>query len=540
MWVNFVFTVFIFSISLCTPVFSQPVAARDNTPVGYYARCANFENEKIKYFKENKYSEFIDFLDNYKIVDRLNKPCINYYKALARYTQLSYLEEKQSWDEYFTNGNNYREQIVDSVNKVIAQTNASDGLRSKSRLLVWQFHCGQQDAFCEQALIDLMTDVKAYAGASKDTTLLKQIADLLLSSGQKVNARELYKLYVDKLLEDKVTDLELKNIAAGFYKEKNLELAQTIYDIYIEKISKSLSPDKFIAELFEIASLFVYKPQGNGLASDSQNHKPAGLYDMAYAEKIYAKIEALGQKDVFNQEAIYLRAFNLEKMNAYKDAQKFYLQLTQTYPDTKHFQEATYKIAMINAYVLANISEAQRYFGILAAKTVFTPHVISSLYQLGLLSQWQGDLVKASSYYDLLLKSAQDKYIATVAQTRERIKEIQENKPLSYNLKMFLDLSLKNESTLIEMNKTELKLASYILGKNQNNTVSSLVNMPQSGCNQVELQYLWSGDLGGTNPGVAESNFEGAYADLGTKEINMVIISPAGAIDRSFTMVDVY
>jgi hypothetical protein len=92
----------------------------------------------------------------------------------------------------------------------------------------------------------------------------------------------------------------------------------------------------------------------------------------------------------------------------------------------------------------------------------------------------------------------------------------------------------------MEMNKTELKLTSYILQKNQNNAVSSLVNMPQSGCNQVELQYLWSGDLGGANPGVGMSNFEGAYADPGTKEINMVIISPAGAIDRSFTMVDVY
>ena len=54
----------------------------------------------IKYFKENKYSEFVDFLDSYKITDKLNKSCINYYKALARYTQLNYLEEKQSWDEY--------------------------------------------------------------------------------------------------------------------------------------------------------------------------------------------------------------------------------------------------------------------------------------------------------------------------------------------------------------------------------------------------------------------------------------------------------
>ena len=523
MWVNFIFTSFIFSILLCTPVFSQLVTAQDNALVSY---SASLEDEKINFFNEFKYSEFIDFLDNYKSADKLDKGCINYYKALARYTQLSYLEEKQSWDEYFANGNNYREQIVDSVSKVIAQTIPSDGLRSKSRLLIWQFHRGQQDAFYEQALIDLMIDVKAYAGASKDPLLIKNIADALLLSEEKTKARELYKLYVDKLLEEKMTDLELKAIAAGFYKAKNLELAQTIYDIYIEKISKSLESDKFISELFEIASLFVYKA--------------TGLYDMAYAEKVYAFIEAQGQKDVFNQESIYLRAFNLEKMSAYIDAQKFYLQLTQIYPDTKYFQEATYKVAMINAYVLANLSEAQKYFEILAAKTVPSPHVISGFYQLGLLSQWQGDLVKASSYYDLLQKNAQDGYTAIVAQAKERIKEIQDNKSLSYNLKMFLDLSLKNESLLMEINKAQLKLESYILEKNQNNAVYALVDMPQSGCNQVELQYLWSGDLGGANPGVEMSNFQGAYADPGTKEINMVIISPAGAIDRSFTMVDVY
>ena len=523
MRVKFIFIVFIFSISLCGTVFSQPVAVQDKAAAG---DCANIENEKIKYFQENKYSEFVDFLDNYKIKDQLNKSCINYYKALARYTQLSYLEEKQSWDEYFANGNNYREQIVDNVNKVIAQTNTSDELRSKSRLLIWQFHRAGQDAFDEQALIDLLTDAKAYAEVSVDAALLKQIADVLLSSGQKASARKLYKLYVAKLDQEKMTDLELKNIAAGFYKEKNLELAQTVYDIYIEKIQKSFQLDKFVAELFEIASLFVYKP--------------TGLYDLAYAEKIYALIESLGPKDVFNQETIYLRAFNLEKMSVYIEAQKFYLQLTQTYPDTKYFQEATYKIAMINAYVLANLSEAQKYFEILAAKTVPGPHVISSLYQLGLLSQWQGDLVKASSYYDLLLKNVQDKYTAIVARSRERIKEIQENKPLSYNLKVFLDLSLKDESTLMEMNKAQLSSTNYILEKNQNNTVSSSVNMPQSGCNQVELQYLWSGDLGGANPGVQMSNFQGAYADPGTKEINVVIASPAGTVDRSFIMVDVY
>ena len=488
--------------------------------------CQDFESEQSKYLADNQYNEFIDFLNNFKDKDNSAQLCLDYYKASARYLQLKYLEDKQSWDDYFANGNTYRDELVENAQKVIRQTDSASCLKAKSRLLLWQFHRDQQDAFAQQALEDLVTEMNVYAQQASDLDLIKEVADKILAYEEKSKAREIYKLYVQGLMEQKMTQPQLKSVAAGFYKQGNLELAQSIYDIYIEEISKTLTPDKFIPQLFEIASLFVYKP--------------TGLYDMAFAEKIYAKIEALGQNNAFGQETIYLRAFNLEKFGAYKDARKFYLQLTQAYPDTKYFDEAIYKAAMINAYVLGDINEARKYFDLLAAKTAFSPQVISALYQLGLLSQWQGDLVKADSYYQLLLKNALDKYVVTVAQTRERIQEIQENKPLSYNLKTFLDLSLKNESALSEMNKAELKSSSYILEKNQLNTVSSLVNMPQSGCNQVELQYLWSGDLGGANPAVTESNFQCAYSDSGTKEINIVIISPAGTIDRSFTMVDVY
>ncbi|MDD5130125.1 MAG: hypothetical protein PHS66_03615 [Candidatus Omnitrophica bacterium] len=523
-------------IVLAVPVilFAQPLEQKAGSC------CPNIEEAKIKYLADNQYNEFIDFLNNFKDKDKAAQLCLDYYKADTRYAQLKYLEDKQSWDDYFANGNTYRDQLLENAQKVISQADSANCLKVKSRLLVWQFHHGQQDAFTQQALDDLVADVQVYAKGAAQLDLIKEVADNLLAYEEKSKAREVYKLYVNGLVTKNMAPEQLKNAAAGFYKQGNVELAQSVYDIYIEEISKVFAADKLTGELFEIASLFVYKPQGDGLASDSQSHKPVGLYDMAYAEKIYARIESLGQQDAFNQDTIYLRALNLEKNKDYKDAQKFYIQLTQAYPDTKYFDEATYKIAMINAYALADITEARKYFELLSAKTVLSPQVISSFYQLGLLAQWQGDLVKASGYYDLLLKNAQDKYVLTVAAARERMKEIQENKPLSYNLKTFLDLSLNKDSALAEMNKAELRASSYILAKNQSNTVSSVVNMPQSGCNQVELQYLWSGDLGGVIPGVTEGSFQGAYSDSGTKEINIVIISPAGTVDRSFAMVDVY
>ena len=551
--------VLILSISLWTPVFSQtPTAA----PSPSSSRCANFEELKIKYFKANQYSEFIGFLDNFRNKDKQTRPCINYYKALARYSQLKYLEEKQSWDDYFANGNDYRSQIIESAKKVVAETTAGDWLRSKIRFLLWQFHRGQQDVFSEQALTDLMADVNAYAKESNGPMLIKDIADSLLASEEKAKAKELYKLYVDKFLLSATADAQIKAVAAGFYKEANLELAQTVYDIYIERVSKSLSLEKLIPELFEIASMFVYKA--------------SGLHDMTYAEKIYTRIEGLaplevraigaaitsgdllltglGQKNAFNQGTIYLRAFNLEKMKDYKKAAELYLQLIQLYPETKYFEEAVYKIAMINAYVSADIKEARNYFEKLTAKPKISPQRTSGFYQLGLLAQWEGDKAQARDYYNALIKDSGDNQPVTVAPgligaagTRscaalagERLKEIEENKPLSYNLRTFLDASFKDADASLEMSRSALEPSVYILEKGQKVTVSSVVNLPESGCSQVEVQYLWSGNLGGANPGVTDADFQGSYPDAGTKEINLIIVLPTGIVDRSFAMVDVY
>ncbi|MDD5409773.1 MAG: tetratricopeptide repeat protein, partial [Candidatus Omnitrophica bacterium] len=221
-------------------------------------------------------------------------------------------------------------------------------------------------------------------------------------------------------------------------------------------------------------------------------------------------------------------------------AAEFYLQLIQLYPDTSHFDEAAYKIAMIDAYVLADIKEARLYFEKLIARPAISPQVISSFYQLGLLAQWEGDLTKAKGYYDTLINKLGNNQPMAAERAKERLKEISENKPLIYNLKKFLDLSFRKEDISLEADKSELKSSGYLLGKGQEFTVSSFSGMPESGCNQVELQYLWSGDLGTANPGTDSGSFQGAYPDPGTKEINLIIVTSAGILDHSFIMVDVY
>jgi len=519
MWFSLRFLAAVLSAALLMPAVS--FAQSSSRDAG--SCCPEIAQEQAKYLADNRYNEFAASLNSASDKTKERQLCKDYYKADTRYLQLKHLEETQSWDDYFSNGNNYRQELVDNAQEVIDQSPEADCLKVKSRLLLWQFHQGQMDAFVQQSLDDLMADLEGYAKNNGASSLIRKVADALSVSGEKAKARQAYNLYVQGMAES--DPAQLKKLAFGFYQEGNLALAESIYDIYIGKFPRPYSA-AFIAELFEIAGLFVCKQEG--------------LYDMPYAEKIYALIEEDGSPDAFDQDKIYLRALNLEKMTAYPDAQKYYLKLIQSYPDNKRFDEAVYKVAMINLYALGDMEQAKKYFGMLAAKNEIDPYVVSSFYQLGLLSQWEGDSPKAGGYYERLIKDAQDKYVSVVSLAKKRLEEIQNNKPLDYNLNTVLDLSLKKEPALIELNKSELKPLSYILKEGQEDTFSSAVNMPQSGCTQVDLQYLWSGNLGNASPLATESSFSASYQDSGTKEINMVIISPAGIVDRSFIMVDVY
>ena len=102
-----------------------------------------------------------------------------------------------------------------------------------------------------------------------------------------------------------------------------------------------------------------------------------------------------------------------------------------------------------------------------------------------------------------------------------------------------MDVSLKEEYATFDMTKSELKASIYRLNKDQEENITASTYMPESGCLQVELQYLWSGHLGQAKPSLNEPSFNTTYTQAGTGEINLVIISSTGIIDRNIDLVDV-
>ena len=484
-----------------------------------------FEALKDCYFKDNNYNAFVEFLKSLK-----KKDCacfINYYIAQGRYRQLKYLEEAQSWDEYFTKGNDYRDEIVDGCQKAIGCAGTKSPLAVYARLVLWQFHKDQQDVFAENATADLIQSVYVYAKEVKDPDPIKKVADTLLAYQEKSRSRELYRLYMDKFVSAASSDEQLLTTAGGFLKDGNLDLAEAVYDIYADKISKDsgLPKDKLIASLIELAKQFAYKDQGQK--------------DPAYAEKIFQKIEEIGGKAAFDQELIYLRGFNLEKMKEYIKARDVYLDLMQFYPGNSHADEINFKLGIIYAYVLRDIQKAQSYFEGLAQGQTANPAVLSSLYQLGLINQWQNDLAKAKDYYNRIFERAGNEFPQITALAGVRLQEIDQNKPIEDNLKNFLGSSFKNDYPLFNPTRVELKSSAYRPSYGQEVGISSAVYAEAAGCLQPQLTYLWSGDLGDASPKSDEANFSTKYTQPGSKIINLLVVSSTGIVDRSLDILDI-
>ncbi|MGE5197237.1 MAG: tetratricopeptide repeat protein [Deltaproteobacteria bacterium] len=476
------------------------------------------------YFKENKYSECAEFLNSLAAKKKTLGPYVNYFLALDRYRQLKYLEESQGWDEYFAKGNAYRDDITGCAQKVIDTTSVKEPLYLYARLILWQFHKDQQDAFLDGATTELMRAASEYSKDARDPAPIKKVADQMMSYGEKTKPRELYKMYVDKLISSQAPDQDLSGIAAAFYNEGNLDLAETVYDLYMGRASTQ-EKDKSVPVLIGIAKNFAYQ---DGVKNDP-----------AYAEKVFKKIEEIGGKDSLNEELIYLRAFNLEKIKEYPQAKDVYADFLQRFPSSVKADEAIFKIGVISIYVLRDMQGGQDYLEKLAKKETLSPQGISALYQLALLNQWKGDAEKAKDYYNQLLESAGSDFPGVTALTAIRLKEIDQAQPIEYNLKMFLDASLKEDSPSFGPSKADMKASVYRPGKDESVNISATAYAGESGCTQVELSYLWSGDLGDATPSSGDSDFSIKYASAGTKVINLVVVSSAGILDRTLDFLDV-
>ena len=498
-------------------------------------RLKAFEELKEDYFSDERYSEFIQFLKESFQGDKELAVYLSYYTALARYQQLEYLQKEQKWEEYFDQGNGYKTEILDNVQKAVDGTEPQDSLHIRSLILLWRFHRDQQDAFHQQSMEDMIKAVTEYAKNAQEIAPIKDAADTLQSYGEKVKSETLYRQYAEKLALTAGGAAELKDFARGVYTEGNLDFAQVLYDVYIDNAARTNPLDKTIADLKEIAGLFL-------------SHKET----TAYAVKMYDKMEELGGKSIFDEPMTLQRGFAVVRIKDYPKAKDIYQDFIKKFPCSSHYDEALFKLGVIYTYVLRDKDKGRLCFEQVAQKKdsgplkecgadvqKTTPWLISSLYQLGLLSHWDSDIPKAKEYYNLLLEKAKDGFQDTAALAQERLKEIEEGNQMEYGLRLFLDVSLKPENERYDMSRIDLDSSVVRAKKNVPVEVYSSYYMADTGSMQAEVQYLWSGNIGNAKSSFEDSMLKTAYDTGGTKEINLVVLAPQGVVDRTILLLDV-
>jgi len=488
---------------------------------------SSFEGVKDIYFKDNKYNDFVVFLESLGRKKRSLRPYMYYYTALSRFYQLRYLEETQEWNEYFANKDSYHGQLLKDAQDAIKSTGPEEPLHIYARLLLCRYYHGLwEDDLTENCLLELMDSAQDYAKDTEDFTPLKDIADQLMSDGNKSEAKRLYSLFVEGVAKAGLGDTELESMAEQFYEEQQFELAEIVYDLYLSRIRDSRKKGALIAALKEIAKKFAYKDLAES--------------DPFYAEKIFKELDEAAGIEAFDQELIYLRAFNLEKMHEYPQAREIYADLVELYPADKHADEANFKIGVIDTYVLDDSENGKKLFKQLAKNQEANPWVAASLYQLGLLAHWGEQRDQAKSYYDQVITSAKDD---TLILAQQRLRELEEKIPMEYNLKTFLDVSLKNDlSEVAYLHEERINLRALPPKKEIGGEldVESLVAAGESGCTQIELIYLWSGYLGDADPSEVEPSFFTKYQHHGSKVINLVVVNPSGIVDYGIEIVDIY
>ncbi len=487
-----------------------------------------FEELSGTYFSADRYAEFAALVRSLGQRQKLAETLCAYYCALSRYRQLKYLEATQAWDEYFSRGNDYRDELV-SCGTRAASADAKDPARLGGRLVLWRFHRDQQDAFEGQALEELMAAAAEYPKERPEASLLKDAADALVAYGEKGKSKELYRLYVSRLALSLEGDEPLLAAADGFLREKNVELAESLYDTYLERLDTPELRKANTARLIAIAKGFLAgAPSGD--ASDP-----------FYAEKVFALVEGAAGDAAFDEDLAYLRGFNLEQTGELGRAKSLYGALLARYPSTTRADTLTFKMGIIAAYVDRDISSSREYLSRAASKEALTSDGASSLYYLGLLSQWEGDTAKAKEYYATLLARAEE---AThpfdcpevLSQSRARLKEIEEEKPLEYNQKLFLDASLGPDARGFPPQRVALRVFQPVAAPGTAAIVRAEANAGESGCMQVSMSYFWSGDASGASD---EPELSLSFQHQGTKVVSLVVASANGVVDRDFVFIDV-
>jgi tetratricopeptide (TPR) repeat protein len=482
------------------------------------------------YFNENNYDECYRYLESLTKKGFDKSAELYFDMALTRSEEIAYWQQTKNWEEVYDKAADYKKEITDNLDKAESFTADKPDVLLGVKYLRWQT-IGEDDPDRAFALFnELVYTAKSMPSSPAILDMIKQIADDLSSFEDKSMARRFYEIYVSKLSESHLSKEELKASADKFLNDGNAFLAKSLYEAYLDQLADNKA--LWAKEMVAVADKFIHTGREEGL-------------DPGYAEAMYQKAFDSAGKEAFDAGAQYRRAYNLERIKDFEAAGRQYQGLLDIYGAEAPRPEIYFRLGVLAAYAQKDIPLAQKYFLKIRDEFPKDPLALSALYQLGLLSQWQNEADQAKGFYNALLslakESGQDlEKNELILFARDRQKEMEEKKEMSYGLKLFLEgtFKLAKQGGGIPLN-VDLTARPAKMDLNQSTKFVVTTPNPATGCLVPAYSYEWSGQTGSVAniPNAPELTTD--YSLPGLKVTHVAVLDSTGLQGVGFEIVQV-
>ena len=489
---------------------------------------ADFERLSQEYFSKNDYDGFYSYLQGLLKQGYDKTPQVYYFLALSRLQQIGYWQKMKNWEGVYDKSVAFRKDIDQNLSKAVSLTQDDPELLLGIKYLKWQNMREEDPDNAAGAFDDMVTTARDTAKSGPAIEKIKTIADELSTLEDKNLSARLYEVYVEKLSASNLSDQEIKERGERFLKEGHVYLAKSVFGTYLDRLSGK--NELQAREMVAIADKFAYNGGEEGL-------------DPMFAETMYKKAFDLAGAAAFNKDSQYLRAFNLERMKDSEGSVNEYKNLLTAYPDYPSKQEVYFRIGVLAAYAQKNIALAEEYFTKIRDEFPKDPLMLSSLYQLGLLSQWKKDFDKAKGFYNALIEGAKTQGMdleknEIVSLAKERLKEIEEQKEIAYGLRLFLEGTFKEKEGPSFMNVDLTGRPAKEAAGKPVKFVATTSN-PQTGCMTPNYSYEWSGEVGNVVNIPNSPELVTDYASASIKVVSVAVVGTGGPEGVGFDMVQV-
>ncbi|MDD5019995.1 MAG: hypothetical protein PHH75_05250 [Candidatus Omnitrophica bacterium] len=486
----------------------------------------NLKSVVAWYVGDGKFDELTVYLTSLlkKGFERL--PDVYFYRAYGRQVQLDSWKKTKNWEGVYDKGPEMKTAMEKDLAQAEKFVQGRPDMALRIAILRWTV-ASQDDPEAASGLFDDVVNKARSAATQPDTmALIKKMADALSTYEDKNLARRLYEVYASALKASGPKPEQLKKAGQDFAQQKNIYLAKTLFEGYLEQFAGD--PEVLAKETVLVADKFAHQGYEEAL-------------DPVYAESLYQKAFDLAGQKAFTSSSQYSRAFNLERMKEYIPAFEAYGRFLEAYPQESRRREVEFRRGVLAAYAKKDTASALEIFLRLKDESVLDRNGLSSLYQLGLLNQWQENKEAAKGFYGVLLDSVtqggldpQKDGLAVLA--RERLAEIEENKEMKYGLRLFLEGIFRAPASPAGVDLTARPAVAAAF-----KSVSLIVTTsnPQTGCMTPQLAYEWSGEMGSLQniPNVAELTTD--YALPGIRVVHVAVLGQNGPEGVSFEMVQI-